>query len=152
VAVLMNAAFCALFLLRETVPQAQIAAKDAEERQGRVSFNSAEPYLIATREVPAHGGETPGVQLYGVVSLPGIMAGFMLNDLVWDALGWVADPWLFQTEWMWQTKGRSWVLAAAMLVGTSLWWVFVGWMVGYIVERSRARRSSGAAASRPTKG
>ena len=140
-AVLGNTLLWALFLLREPVPRAGLAAIDAAERGGHFNLNSSTPYLIARREVAkggSHGSDTLGVEAYQWVSLPGIMAGFAFYDALSHVPLALEDTrWSRYAVWPWaSTERRSWVLAGTLYSGTTVWWgiAAVG-LSGYLTAR-----------------
>ena len=123
-----------------TVPvdHARLAAQDRDLREGRFRWNSADPYMIAGRPVASHGSDSVLATGYQLLSLPGIAAGELVDELVWDLVFWnsfVAE----RTRWARKTaKGQSWLLAASLYTGTSAWWVFSAWLTGLLYRQCLA--------------
>jgi hypothetical protein len=146
-----NTLLWTLFLLREPVPRASLAAIDAAQRAGHFNLNTSAPHLIARRHVAqggSHGSDTLAVEAYQWVSLPGVMAGFALHSVAWQlALAPGDTRWWRYTAWPWgTTERRSWALASALYVGTSVWWALSAFVLSGVGGRRigphQARRKS----------
>jgi hypothetical protein len=137
VALLLNTLCWALFLFRPTIPE--LVDWDADERKGYFDHIGTRPpmVIVASRSVTVRGhfglggGESLPVEAYLRASFPGLWAGGTANGLFWDLF--MRDP---QLKWLSQSNaGRSWLLAAWLFVGSSVWWVVVGWSVGSLWNR-----------------
>jgi hypothetical protein len=129
------------FLLREPIPDAVLTSWDVEEALGYHSNVIAKPLgLVASRPVTARGywgldgGESPATQMYIYGSFPGLAGGALLNRFVAEKLA-PRNPLLNRFVWRSNTR-RSWLLAAFLFAGATVWWSIVGiafgslWRVG----------------------